>query len=206
MEQIRTWIRAGVTILTGLANAVLGTILLAPLLYGAYLQVDWIPHIVGLSKSSVYEDFMRIWTYLWQVWRPSLELAHFASSAGGRQHFTEVRTLIIGLVLLALLLNVLIWRWARQGQFNSWSYWQALKKVQWGLALLGLGMLLFFDQAFVAFHRLLFANELWLFDPRLDPVIWILPQSYFLGLTALILTFYGLWSWLFAKFFAPQAF
>ena len=34
MEQIRTWVRAGVTILSGLANAVLGTILLAPLLYG----------------------------------------------------------------------------------------------------------------------------------------------------------------------------
>ena len=206
MEQVRTWVRAGVSLLGGLANAVLGTVILAPLLYGAYLQLGWIPRIAGLSKAAIYEDFMRIWTYLWQVWRPSLELAHFASSAGGRQHFAEVRTLIIGLVLLALLLNVLIWRWARQGQFNSWSYWQALKKVQWGLALLGLGMLLFFDQAFVAFHRLLFANELWLFDPRLDPVIWILPQSYFLGLTALILTFYGLWSWLFAKFFAPQAF
>ena len=183
MEQIRTWVRAGVSILSGLANAVLGTILLAPLLYGVYLQVDWIPHIAG-----------------------SLELAYFASSAGGRQHFAEVRTLIIGLVLLALLLNVLIWRWARQGQFNSWSYWQALKQGQWGLALLALGMLLFFDQAFVAFHRLFFANELWLFDPRLDPVIWILPQSYFLGLTALILALYGLWSWLFAKFFAPRAF
>lgn len=206
MEQVRTWVRAGVSLLGGLANAVLGTVILAPLLYGAYLQLGWIPRIAGLSKAAIYEDFMRIWTYLWQVWRPSLELAHFASSAGGRQHFAEVRTLIIGLVLLALLLNVLIWRWARQGQFNSWSYWQALKQGQWGLALLGLGMLLFFDQAFVAFHRLLFDNELWLFDPRLDPVIWILPQSYFLGLTALILAFYGLWSWLFAKFFAPQAF
>ena len=198
MEQIRTWVRAGVTILTGLANAVLGTILLAPLLYGVYLQVDWIPQIAGLSKAAVYEDFMRIWTYLWQVWQPSLELAHFASSAGGRQHFAEVRTLIVGLILLALLLNVLIWLWARQGHFSSWTYWQALKQGQWGLALLALGILLFFDQAFVAF--------LWLFDPRLDPVIWILPQSYFLGLTALILALYGLWSWLFAKFIAPRAF
>ena len=52
MEQIRTWIRAGVSLLGGLANAVLGTILLAPLLYGVYLQVDWIPHIAGLSKSG----------------------------------------------------------------------------------------------------------------------------------------------------------
>ena len=84
MENLRTWIRAGVTILTGLANAVLGTILLAPLLYGIYLQVDWIPRIAGLTKAAIYDDFMRIWTYLWQVWRPSLELAHFASSAGGR--------------------------------------------------------------------------------------------------------------------------
>lgn len=206
MEQIRTWIRAGVSILTGLANAVLGTILLAPLLYRIYLQVDWIPRNAGLSKAAIYDDFMRIWTYLWQVWRPSLELAHFASSAGGRQHFAEVRTLIIGLVLLALLLNALMWRWGRQGLFSSCSYWQALKQGQWGLALLASGIILFFDQSFVAFHRLFFANELWLFDPRLDPVIWILPQSYFLGLTALILVLYGLWSWLFAKFFAPRAF
>ena len=205
MENLRTWIRAGVSILTGLANAVLGTVILAPLLYGVYLQVDWIPRIAGLSKAAIYDDFMRIWTYLWQVWRPSLELAHFASSAGGRQHFAEVRTLIIGLVLLALLLNVLIWRWGRQGQLSSWSYWQALKQGQWGLALLASGIILFFDQSFVVFHRLFFANDLWLFDPRLDPVIWILPQSYFLGLTALILVLYVLGSWLFAKFFAPQA-
>ena len=40
MDQIRTWIRAGVSLLGGLANAVLGTILLAPLLYGVYLQLD----------------------------------------------------------------------------------------------------------------------------------------------------------------------
>ena len=65
MEQIRTWIRAGVSLLGGLANAVLGTIILAPLLYGAYLHLGWVPRIAGLSKAAVYEDFMRIWTYLW---------------------------------------------------------------------------------------------------------------------------------------------
>ena len=39
MEQVRTWVRAGVSLLGGLANAVLGTVILAPLLYGAYLQL-----------------------------------------------------------------------------------------------------------------------------------------------------------------------
>ena len=40
---------------------------------------------------------------------------------------------------------------------------------------------------FVLFHKILFRNDYWIFDPACDPVITILPDAYFLHAAALIL-------------------
>lgn len=50
--------------------------------------------------------------------------------------------------------------------------------------LVGLGMLLLvvmldFNDVFIIFHELLFQNRDWIFDPRQDPVINVLPDQYF---------------------------
>lgn len=37
----------------------------------------------------------------------------------------------------------------------------------------------FWDWLFVAFHQLVFRNDYWLFDPATDPIIDLLPDSYF---------------------------
>ena len=47
------------------------------------------------------------------------------------------------------------------------------------LGLLALWAALDFDAAFVAYHRVLFSNDLWLLDPRTDLLIRICPQSMF---------------------------
>jgi len=46
-------------------------------------------------------------------------------------------------------------------------------------ALLALGISLDFAGAFLLFHRLLFANELWLMDPAADLMIRLMPQPFF---------------------------
>ena len=43
------------------------------------------------------------------------------------------------------------------------------------------------NKFFVTFHRLLFANDDWLFDPKLDPIINALPASYFLAAFSLFI-------------------
>lgn len=43
------------------------------------------------------------------------------------------------------------------------------------------------DFCFVLFHKILFRNDYWIFDPACDPVITILPDAYFLHAAALIL-------------------
>ncbi|MGL4796558.1 MAG: TIGR01906 family membrane protein, partial [Paraclostridium sp.] len=44
-----------------------------------------------------------------------------------------------------------------------------------------------FQQSFVIFHKLLFENDYWIFDPNLDPVINMLPEQFFFHCGMLIL-------------------
>jgi integral membrane protein (TIGR01906 family) len=44
-----------------------------------------------------------------------------------------------------------------------------------------------FNTAFIVFHEIFFTNDYWIFDPRTDPVITILPETFFLHAALLIL-------------------
>ncbi len=45
--------------------------------------------------------------------------------------------------------------------------------------LLTVPILLNFEKSFIIFHKLLFRNDYWVFNPNLDPVINILPEEFF---------------------------
>ncbi len=45
--------------------------------------------------------------------------------------------------------------------------------------LLTVPILLNFEKSFIIFHKLLFRNDYWIFNPDLDPVINILPEEFF---------------------------
>lgn len=51
-------------------------------------------------------------------------------------------------------------------------------------AAAGLLIALDWERVFITFHRLVFQNDYWLFDPATDPVIMILPDAYFLQCAA----------------------
>ncbi|MCD2347708.1 TIGR01906 family membrane protein [Clostridium guangxiense] len=46
-----------------------------------------------------------------------------------------------------------------------------------------------FDEFFDSFHKLIFHNQYWIFDPQYDPVILIFPENYFMHCAAIILFF-----------------
>ena len=53
-----------------------------------------------------------------------------------------------------------------------------------------------FNSLFVLLHRLLFSNELWLMDPQTDLIILLMPESFFVLLSAQL-------GWLMLRFFWP---
>ena len=109
-----------------------------------------------------------------------LTFSDFMMSEKGEIHFEEVKRIFLNieyasfvLVPLTLLLTA----------------WQIRKKNAPFFAVLSAFPLvaLNWDFCFVLFHKILFRNDYWIFDPACDPVITILPDAYFLHAAALIL-------------------
>ena len=55
-----------------------------------------------------------------------------------------------------------------------------LKGILYATLLFVVCLISFFDVIFVKFHELFFHNSAWIFDPRLDPIIEVLPEEFFM--------------------------
>ncbi len=93
-----------------------------------------------------------------------------------------------------VLLGTLVYALGYAGVSLLWHrgrYWRRLAKgIVWGsgitlalMLMLGLGVLLNFDQLFLQFHFISFTNELWQLDPTKDYLIMLFPQGFWYDAT-----------------------
>lgn len=167
-----------------LGLAVVVTIYLAWGLY--YLAIDWFDllRMVTIGKSELWHNFNVLMQYLTLPWVSRLSMPDFPASASGLKHFEDVKWLfhLAQAVVLLWAYSALRFLWEQIKGKTLGLY----RRVYTGLAalpvVLGLmGVLLGFDQFFTLFHQLLFPGDSsWLFNPRTDPIINVLPESYFL--------------------------
>ena len=142
----------------------------------------------GLSEDTLLQNYRILIDYnnLWGA--KTLEFPDFAMSEAGRTHFAEVRTVFLAfeialpisfvLVLLAVFLSRL---------------WEDPRYLKWGgiftlliPVILGIFSLLDWETTFIKFHQIVFRNDLWIFDPKTDPIINVLPEEFFLHEALLI--------------------
>ena len=158
-----------------------------------YFDIDYlnIPVLSGLSKEEIKNNYDYMIDYNLDKENRKFELPSIKSSENGKIHFEEVRnifqilnkifntSLIFSIVIL--IINIL----NKNIEF--------LKTTSKTLILMPLilmaPIILNFDGSFVLFHKLMFNNDYWIFDPTLDPVINILPEEFFFhaGMMILIL-------------------
>lgn len=183
-----------ILILISLSAAITTTIFLASPIYQLFNQWQDLASPVGLSYQQLMMDFDGMMHYLQKPWQPTLSFVHFSASSGGLQHFAEVKNLIqanlilsiIGLVLLSIYIF-------RLNKTQAAFYRQASKlSLIFPLVFLAL-MVMAFDQVFYWFHRVFFRNDLWLFDPTIDPIINVLPSQLFMLYFFIALIGYWLW-------------
>lgn len=158
-----------------------------------YFDIDYlnIPVLSGLSKEEIKNNYDYMIDYNLDKENRKFELPSIKSSENGKIHFEEVRnifqilnkifntSLIFSIVIL--IINIL----NKNIEF--------LKTTSKTLILMPLilmaPIILNFEGSFVLFHKLMFNNDYWIFDPALDPVINILPEEFFFhaGMMILIL-------------------
>ena len=178
-----------------LTAAIAAPILLRPFYY-AHITALRLEETTGLTRAQIITAYDQVLDYC--TGRTEVFSAGgLAFTQAGRAHFTDVRQLflldlwaaalaglaLLGWTLLRPLVRIRPCRFRKRG-FLFWG------STGLGAAILCVGGLAAsdFDRAFVVFHLLFFpGKDNWIFDPRFDALIRILPQEFFLNCALFIL-------------------
>ena len=156
-----------------------------------YFDINYlnIPILSGLSKEEIKENYDYMIDYNLSKDKKEFELPTIKSSKQGKIHFEEVREIFqninkifnISLVLsiIGLIINIL--------NKNIEIFKTTSKTLILLPMVLMLPIVINFSGSFVLFHKIMFDNDYWIFDPSLDPVINILPEEFFFHAGVMIL-------------------
>ena len=166
------------------------TVLFRPLYY---FDIEYlgIPESSGYSAQVCRENYDVLIDYNLLVSPDKLDFPDFPMSRQGEIHFEEVKRIFVGAQWIALIgfgafVLRILWQRRRKDRDFRWlamSSWVCLALV----GLVGGGVLLSWEKAFVLMHQILFRNDYWIFNATTDPVIKILPDTFFMHCGILIL-------------------
>lgn len=195
------WIALWIALFLAIISLVIFLTINSVWLYWLNVKLGHLSKIVQVSTGRIIRNYLQLLGYLQLPWITRLDMMDFPTSPSGLQHFIDVKHLFLlnnGVLIVTI--------WPAIHFLRSLS----VKKMLWKLirpfqiaavvpVLAALLMLVNFNQFFIDFHKVLFRNSDWLFDPRFDPVILVLPESFFsqcfllaFGLFELIML-WGVW-------------
>lgn len=135
-----------------------------------------------IGKKELIANFDQLMQYLNNPFVTTLKLSDFPVSESGALHFYEVKRLFLlnyAVLLVTIIPSGFFLRYLKK---NGWL-WRLMNPFRIGMLLpLILLFLMFigFDQFFVQFHSIFFNNDAWLFNPATDPIINVLPETFFM--------------------------
>ena len=98
-----------------------------------------------------------------------------------RSHMADVRTVLMGMGLVALLAALILVAAGLASRGARW-FWSAVqtggKVLVIGVVVVGLGFAVFFEQAFELFHEIFFPPGTYLFDPRDEKLVQLFPDQF----------------------------
>lgn len=174
--------------LTIISVSVVFTLAFRPLYYRDISALN-IPEQSGYSEEEIRENYDVLIDYNLSFGSDRLEFPTLAMSEPGRIHFEEVRdifNLFKYMAIAGVIVSIAgIVFCARRKEYKYFKLTSILAVAL--PAVLGILVALNWEWAFVAFHHLAFNNDYWIFDPATDPVITILPDTFFMHCALMIL-------------------
>ena len=194
-EKLLSLLYAVCTALCVLTGAIAVPLLVRPF-YWLHIGPMELEAAGGLTAPQIKEAYGQMMDYCLGL-RPDFAVGVLPFSESGASHFADVRFLFLldltvlaasaaALVLLGLYCRykaVELHRFRGHGP----EFWGCVG-LGASFALIGALAAVDFDRFFTLFHAVFFpGKDNWLFHPRLDPVILILPQEFFRNCAILIL-------------------
>ena len=168
--------------------AVIITINFRPLYY-LDIKLLHIEASSGLTKEVIRENYDALIDYCSPFFRGDLRFPSLPASEHGIYHFAEVKDIFVDFYILGaitLVLGIIIM--IQKAKNKDYSYLLVSSVTAIVLpAIVALGLSIDFDRSFVLFHKIFFNNNYWLFDPTTDPVITMLPDTFFMHCAIMII-------------------
>jgi len=185
-----------------LGLSVLVTIYLAWVFFPTEVDVLNISKAIFMSKHSIIYNFNGLMDYLTNPLTHKLVFASFRTSKEGLAHFKDVKMLFHFCQLVVLILAFPAIRFLISSLKNkSIIFYQNFFRMAFLLPLLIalLALMIGFDNFFTLFHQVLFPGKSnWSFNPSTDPIIWILPEDFFMHC---FVGFLGIYEFVFGLFY-----
>lgn len=168
--------------------AVVFTLNFRPLYYFDINHLN-ISETSGYPVDEIRENYDVLIDYNSILGPDTLEFPTLAMSDSGRIHFEEVKVIFVAVQILCvvtLILSIAGILWQRTKKDVRYLKYTSILAIAIP-AVLGILIGLNWDQFFVTFHHIFFNNDYWIFSPSTDPVITILPDTFFLHCAVMIL-------------------
>lgn len=170
-----------------------------PLYYTDIITLS-IQETSNLSNKEIKLNYDYIISYVQNHEKQNFILPTLTFSNQGKIHFEEVKGIFnkLDYILYALILlnTLIIYMKRKTSKIFSFLKWSSITLFLAPFFCL-IPFLLNFDKGFTIFHKLLFNNNYWLLDSKLDPVITIMPQEFFFHCTILIFSLMFIFSAMF---------
>lgn len=143
----------------------------------------------GYSREEIVQNYNVLIDYNSIFGPKELNFPTLAMSETGRIHFEEVKNVFIFFEITAMITGIfslagILYRHYRKNA----GYLLLAGILTVGIpAVLAVLIALNWDRVFVLFHKIVFNNDYWIFDAATDPVITILPDTFFMHCALLIL-------------------
>lgn len=135
-----------------------------------------------LSAKELMHNFDQLMRYLNLPWVDTLKMTDFPVSSSGALHFYEVKKLFLlnyGILLVTIVPSFFYLRHLNKQQ-RLWTLIQPFRIAVVVPIVIAFLMAVNFDRFFIMFHGVFFNNDAWIFNPATDPIINVLPETFFL--------------------------
>lgn len=145
----------------------------------------------GLSREEIIKNYDYLIDYNLNSNAREFKLPTLYSSKNGKIHFEEVRDIFQGVKLLTIVAGIIAIIGAMfQIKKREFKFLRNASMLIVILpVLLAIPIAIDFNTCFIMFHKIMFGNDYWIFDPQLDPVINMLPEEFFMHMGVTILVF-----------------
>jgi integral membrane protein (TIGR01906 family) len=179
--------------------------------YGDYgfFEKEYVKYEIQQDLPMEMEDIMEVTAHMMDYLRGREEDMQITTKVDGQIrdffneqdlfHMAEVKNLFLGMYairrigVLVLAAAVLAMVMMKTGYERFYRVFQRVL-IGFGALILVLGLLIWtqFDRVFIIFHHIVFDNSAWLFDPRTDLMINMLPEGLFMDFAVRILVVFAL--------------